>query len=151
MHSIERFKNPTFSEQLVNLNLIKIMSESPFRSKVEDETRSDSDGNEHASSTGDEFTNEGQLETSNSLLSTSSNAVVPPKGHPSVEISEEAKEKCPYFSMQKLKGPSNPPLLTNPVDPAAMSSSSEDEEGNPKRPKGGCPFLPSDRKKNPGL
>jgi len=32
-----------------------------------------------------------------------------------------------------------------------FSSSSEDEEGHPKRPKGGCPFLPSDRKRNPGL
>lgn len=54
--------------------------------------------------------------------------------------------------MQKLKGPvSNPPQLTNSTDPNAMSSSSEDDEGNPKRPKGGCPFLPSDRKKNPGL
>lgn len=40
---------------------------------------------------------------------------------------------------------------TNDEDVGDLSSSSEDEDGQPKRAKGGCPFLPSDRKKNPGL
>ncbi|EGR30496.1 hypothetical protein IMG5_130470 [Ichthyophthirius multifiliis] len=59
-----------------------------------------------------------------------------PKGHE--KYSEKDKEKCPYFSMQQKQEQSS----TNEKDP---------QKKKEKKPKGGCPFMPSERKKNPSL
>ncbi|EAS06282.3 transmembrane protein, putative (macronuclear) [Tetrahymena thermophila SB210] len=58
-----------------------------------------------------------------------------PKGHE--KYSEDDKDKCPYFQMQK------------------NTEEKLGEDGKPKKkekqPKGGCPFMPSEKKKNPNL
>ncbi|EGR30006.1 hypothetical protein IMG5_144800 [Ichthyophthirius multifiliis] len=78
-----------------------------------------------------------------------------PNGHKNMtSYTEEDKLKCPYFQMQQQnQEKAQESLLEEKTndDEQPTSSSSEDEEGNKKNQKGGCPFMPSERKKNPGL
>ncbi|KAL4487098.1 hypothetical protein ABPG72_001550 [Tetrahymena utriculariae] len=98
-------------------------------------------------------------DNSNLDTSTSSNTLIP-KSHPVIKnrFNDQDKEKCPFFKLQKKQddktedsNKSAQEQIEEKQKQEILSSSSDDENGIPKRPKGGCPFLPSDRKKNPGL
>ncbi|KAL4436273.1 hypothetical protein ABPG74_015864 [Tetrahymena malaccensis] len=98
-------------------------------------------------------------DNSNLDTSASSNTLIP-KSHPVLKnrFNDQDKEKCPFFKMQKKQdekaedsNQNAQQQIEEKQNQDVLSSSSDDENGIPKRPKGGCPFLPSDRKKNPGL
>ncbi|EAR84836.1 tetratricopeptide repeat protein (macronuclear) [Tetrahymena thermophila SB210] len=99
-------------------------------------------------------------DNSNLDTSASSNTLIP-KSHPVIKnrFNDQDKEKCPFFKMQKKQdgktedtsNQNDQEQIEEKKNQEILSSSSDDENGIPKRPKGGCPFLPSERKKNPGL
>jgi tetratricopeptide (TPR) repeat protein len=69
-----------------------------------------------------------------------------PKGHG--KYTEQDKEKCPYFGFNKSTNNTDPLSTTAP---STTENDPKKKEGKIKKPKGGCPFMPSENKKPPGL
>lgn len=60
-----------------------------------------------------------------------------PSGHE--KYSQEDKEKCPFFQIQKK------------IEDKENVPQTEIKQKKEKKMKSGCPFMPSEAKKNPGL